>query len=57
VKPRTVPDGRSPIAVGPSNPPLTSPNKYVMKIGTFGLRHISTTGVTLHRSLKKADLF
>jgi len=51
-----VPDGRRLIARGPSNPPLTSPKKSLTKLGAYGPRHISTTGVTLHHSLKQADI-
>ena len=34
-----MPDGRRPIALGPSNPPSTSPNKSAMKLGAYGPRH------------------
>ena len=50
-----MPDGRRPIALGPSNPPSTSPNKSVMKLGAYGPRHISSTGVTLHRFPKQVN--
>jgi hypothetical protein len=52
----TQPDGRRLIARGSSNPPFTSPKKSVTKLGAYGPRHISTTGVTLHRSPKQADI-
>jgi hypothetical protein len=54
--PRAVPDVRRLIVPDPSNPPLTSPKKSVMKIGTFGPCHITTTGVTLLRSPKQAHI-
>jgi hypothetical protein len=55
-EPWALPDGRRLIAHGPSYPPITSPYKSVMKIGMFQPRHITTTGVTLHRLLNQADI-
>jgi hypothetical protein len=57
LEPRAAPDGRRLIALGASNPPITLPTKSVINIGTFGPRHISTTGVTLHHFPKEADFF
>jgi len=55
LEPGPKPNGRSGMALFSSNPLLTSPTKFIGDSGIRGPRHISTAGITLHRTPKQAE--
>jgi hypothetical protein len=52
LEPRTLLNGRRLITPDPSNPPVTSPTKFLKNDGICGPRHTSTAGITLHLTSK-----
>ena len=56
LEPGPKPNGRRRTTLLSSNPLFTSPTEIVGHSGIRGPRHISTSGITLHRTPKEADI-